>query len=200
MKYGDLTLGQTEALMNKVGGMDGLKKVLSGEWIVGEPAKIAKRAASASKKILADLLELVGEPLRVPVYERFVARDKFVIDRNGEVPISWLGDKFKANFLDLIEDNATAATLKQRKLLKSSVVGPILSALGGVEKATVALANAWEFLKAADRTKWFIFYIKDAKGTVWAVNALWRVGGWSVEAAPVADPLEWLGGSLVVSR
>lgn len=36
MKYGELTLGQTEALMNKIGGMNGLQKVLSGEWVIGE--------------------------------------------------------------------------------------------------------------------------------------------------------------------
>jgi hypothetical protein len=200
MKYGEANLGQIEALLNKVGGMDGLQKVLSGEWIVGEPAKVLKRTASASKKVLAGLLELYGEPVKVSAVERFVARDKFVIDRNGELPISWLGDNFKTNFLDVVEDNAKAATLKQRKLLKRSVDGPILSALGGVEKAKIALANVFDFLKTADRTKWFIFYVADAKGTVWAVSAYWDDHGWDVGALPVTDPGGWDGGPLVVSR
>lgn len=37
MKYGDLNLGQIEAVVNKLGGMDGLSKFLRGELIVSEP-------------------------------------------------------------------------------------------------------------------------------------------------------------------
>ncbi|KKU93873.1 MAG: hypothetical protein UY26_C0003G0021 [Candidatus Jorgensenbacteria bacterium GW2011_GWA1_48_13] len=35
MKYGELTLGQVEAMVNKVGGMDGVKRLLAGELAVG---------------------------------------------------------------------------------------------------------------------------------------------------------------------
>jgi hypothetical protein len=34
MKYGELTLGQMEALVNKLGGMEGVKRFLSGESVV----------------------------------------------------------------------------------------------------------------------------------------------------------------------
>ncbi len=34
MKYGDLTLGQVEAMVNKLGGMDGVKRFLSGESVI----------------------------------------------------------------------------------------------------------------------------------------------------------------------
>lgn len=34
MKYGELTLGQTEALVNKLGGMDAVKRILSGDLVV----------------------------------------------------------------------------------------------------------------------------------------------------------------------
>jgi len=37
MKYGDLTLGQVEAMVNKLGGMDGVHRFLSGELVVKEP-------------------------------------------------------------------------------------------------------------------------------------------------------------------
>jgi len=36
MKYGELTLGQTEAIVNKLGGMEGVKRFLSGELVVKE--------------------------------------------------------------------------------------------------------------------------------------------------------------------
>lgn len=39
MKYGDLNLGQIEAVVNKLGGMDGVNKFLRGELIVSEPAR-----------------------------------------------------------------------------------------------------------------------------------------------------------------
>lgn len=34
MKYSDLTLGQVEAVVNKLGGMEGVKRFLSGEMVV----------------------------------------------------------------------------------------------------------------------------------------------------------------------
>lgn len=37
MKYGELNLGQVEAIVNKLGGMDGVRRFLSGELVVKEP-------------------------------------------------------------------------------------------------------------------------------------------------------------------
>lgn len=34
MKYGDLNLGQIEAMVNKLGGMDGVRRLLSGQAVV----------------------------------------------------------------------------------------------------------------------------------------------------------------------
>ncbi len=39
MKYGELNLGQIEAVVNKLGGMDGVSKFLRGELIVSGPIK-----------------------------------------------------------------------------------------------------------------------------------------------------------------
>jgi len=36
MKYGELTLGQMEAIVNKLGGMEGVRRFLSGELVVKE--------------------------------------------------------------------------------------------------------------------------------------------------------------------
>ncbi len=38
MKYGELNLGQIEAIVNKLGGMDGAQRFLRGELSVSEPA------------------------------------------------------------------------------------------------------------------------------------------------------------------
>lgn len=42
MKYGELTLGQVEALVNKLGGMEGVKRFLSGELLVSAATKVWK--------------------------------------------------------------------------------------------------------------------------------------------------------------
>ncbi len=75
-------------------------------------------------------------------------------------------------------------TVRQRKLLRRSVDTPILAALGDkdvakIVRARMALAHVFSFLKTADRSKWFIFYVADAKGNVWAVNAV--LGRWRLE-------------------
>ncbi|MDE2000947.1 MAG: hypothetical protein KGI60_00060 [Patescibacteria group bacterium] len=41
MKYGDLTLGKAEAIVNKLGGMEGVKRFLAGELELVEAAKPA---------------------------------------------------------------------------------------------------------------------------------------------------------------
>ena len=143
MKYCEVNFGQTEALLNKIGGVDGMHKILSGQWIVGEPAKVAKAKSGASPKVLAGLLELTDEPVKMSATPSFVARDKFVVNRQGELPISYLGDNFKTNLLDIVEENVKAMTVKRRKLLKSSVDAPIIAALGGAEKAKIALAHVY---------------------------------------------------------
>ena len=39
MKYGELTLGQTEAIVNKLGGMAGVRRLLADELVVSEREK-----------------------------------------------------------------------------------------------------------------------------------------------------------------
>jgi len=202
MKYGEFNMGHAEALLNKIGGMEGMNKLLSGELVVTDPANLATKPQlrkSTSTKVLADLLELTGEPIQLPVSDCFVARDKFREDRNGELPISYLGDNFKANFLDKVEERVEKTTLKRRKLLKSLPDALILDALGGHDKAEVKLAHVFEFLKMADRNHWFIFYVRDAKGILWAVRAGWGGRGWVVRADSVSGPHRWLVGDVVVS-
>ncbi len=196
----DLTGGETNAIIKMVGGAEGARAILRGE-------KTLKVESVASKKILAGLLEEVGEPIRFSSVKRFVARDKLKVDVNGELPIWNLGENLMANFGDLIEENVPAMTVKQRKLLNSSSDENILVALGDkdfpkVKRARVYFAHVFEFLKTAYHSKWFIFYIADAKGTVWAVHAYWGAddSGWYVEADSVTLPDRWDADDQVVSR
>ncbi|MEE4452183.1 hypothetical protein [Novosphingobium resinovorum] len=192
MTHDNVSHDQVEALMHKIGGREGLEKLLAGEWTLCKPADPAAR--------VADLLDVVGDPLEAPAVERFVARDRFVAEAAGELPIRYVGEDFTAHFLGVVEEAVPAARLSQYELVKSSIDGPIFAALGGEGEARIALAHLYAFLKTADRTRWFFFYVADAAGKLWAVDAYWREHGWDLEAYSVTYPRGWRGGGRVVSR
>jgi hypothetical protein len=151
-------------------------------------------------KIIGDLLEEVGKSAKLPAITRFVLAEKFVVNTDGELPISGMGTNFQSLLVGA-EENVKPMTVKQRKLLKKSLDGGILSALGDkdvkkAQKAKIAFAHIFEFLKTADRSGWYIFYPSDG----WAVGALWNDGGWDFRADSVERPRDWGDGSLVVSR
>lgn len=190
----DVSLDKVEALMNRIGGRDALEKLIAGEWTV------CKSAEAAPVTVVADLLAVIGEPLAAPAIEHFVARDKFVPGTAGDLAIRYVGEDFTTHFLDVVEETVPAASLRQYELVKSSIDGPIFTALGGEGEARIALAHLYEFLKGADRAKWFFFYVADAAGSLWAVDAYWREHGWDLEAYSVTYPRGWRGGGRVVSH
>lgn len=55
MKYGELTLGQVEAIVNKLGGMGGVKRLLSGETVVS----VANRVFKKAKRVVGNLYRLI---------------------------------------------------------------------------------------------------------------------------------------------
>ncbi|MDO8515714.1 MAG: hypothetical protein Q7S28_00490 [bacterium] len=51
MKYGELNLGQIEALVNKLGGMDGVRRFLSGETVAKVSEQIYKVPVDYSRRL-----------------------------------------------------------------------------------------------------------------------------------------------------
>jgi hypothetical protein len=193
MKYGELNLGQIEAIVNKLGGMEGVQRFLAGSIEV----------------VVKKILTLVTI-FRHAAGGRFIAAEKF---REGEttdsVKIVWLGDNFKTNFLGKIEEGVKAAELKIHKIGQDSLDAPIITELG--DAAETLLADLWELLKRQPKGEegallangWAnIAYIRDVNGELWAVYARWfaAYGGWHVGARSVADPDRWSTGRQVVSR
>ncbi|TSC96796.1 MAG: Uncharacterized protein Athens071426_533 [Parcubacteria group bacterium Athens0714_26] len=192
MKYGELNLGQIEAIVNKLGGMEGVQQFLSGTLVV------AKTTAFA-------LLERVGI-VNLSDIGKFVSREHFTID-NKEVKIAWIGDNFRNNFLSKVEEAQAKTTLCISKLKKSSLDALIMIELGSVTETT--LANIWQMFKKqpnGESGKLLIdghaniFYVCDAKGVFWAVRVYWDGDGWDVNALSVEDSDGWCGGNLVFSR
>jgi len=132
MKYPKMEWGTMEAVVNKLGGMEGVQRFLSG-------------TSEVVTKIASSLLEAITT-IEVAGVTSFVAKDKF---REGKatdgVKIAWLGSNFENNFLGKTEQNVAPATLRIQKLKKDSLDTPIISELGDTAETT--LAQLWELLK-----------------------------------------------------
>lgn len=193
MKYGELNLGQIEAIVNKLGGMEGVQRFLAGSIEV----------------VVKKILTLVAT-VKVAAVEHFVAAEKF---REGEttdgVKVAWLGNNFKTNFLGKTEEGVEEAELKLHKLNQDSLDAPIMNELGDTDETM--LAHLWELLKQQPNGEegkllvngWAnVAYIRDVNDELWAVSACWDAdrGGWDVEADSVTRPGRWDADSQVVSR
>jgi hypothetical protein len=199
IKYSDLNLGQIEAVVNKLGGMDGLRDFLSGALVV---------VKNTTEKAKEKLLEFVAS-FKVAGAEKFVAKQHFKKDTSDTaiVKISWLGDDFKTNFLGLTEENVPEADLKVQKLLKGSRDPGIIVELG--DNYTVSLAHVWNAMALQPKGEdgnlltngWAnIFYVADVNGVVWAVCVGWYGAGWYVHAYSVEHPDGWDADFQVLSR
>ncbi|MCX6760056.1 MAG: hypothetical protein NTW46_01795, partial [Candidatus Nealsonbacteria bacterium] len=123
MKYGELNLGQVEAIVNKLGGMEGVQRFLRGELTLKEP----------------DLLKQV-ETVAVKGAERFVAKDHL-----KEANVGWTSDNFQKLFLDKVEESVKDAAIAVHRLERDSLDAPILAELGN--RAETKLAYLFELLE-----------------------------------------------------
>ena len=192
-KYGHRAINWFEAIGNKLGGEEGAERFLRGELAV------------VAKTITSTLLELVGFS-NLPSIGKFVSSDHFTTD-SKEVKIACVWNNFRNNFLSKVEEPRAKVMLRCSKLKKSSLDAPIMSELGSVAETT--LASVWQMLKRQPNgdsgrllTNGYanIFYVRDAKAVLWAVNVDWSSDGWYVDAYSVSDPFEWLVGNQVFSR
>ncbi len=141
---------------------------------------------------------------------QFVVRDHFKKDISGEteVKISYLGDNFKAWFLNKIENHVGGqSTLRFHTLLQDSKDGPIMTELGELAKTTlgevfVLLKKQSKGEKGALLTNGYanIFYVRDSAQALRAVRVNWYGGGWDVNAYSVGYPYDWDAGYRVFSR
>lgn len=191
MKYGKMTLGQIEALVNKLGG----ESVVDG--ILSEKLTVTVTAVANS------ILSFIGM-IKLLAMKKFVARDNFQLDKTG---IGYLGDNFKNWFLGKTEEPAPEVTLSYHRLTESLFDAPILAELG--DKAETTLANLFRLLafqpqggKGVLVTKGSanVFYIKDEGGEFRTVYALWRGDGWFVDAFTTTITWGWRAGDRVFSR
>lgn len=188
MKYGELNLGQIEALVNKAGGMDNVLCVLRGD-------------AEMEIKRIRLLSKLTT--VEVPFIENFVFTEQVIKEANI---YAW--DNFRKLFLGKEEKEAKANRLVIHRLGKNSLDAPIRKELGEGEEIT--LAHFVHLLKLQSQgqngvllTNGYanVAYIKGNDGNLWAVYASWHSGSrdWHVDARSVEFPYDWDAGRQVLS-
>ncbi len=186
-KYAELNLGQIEAIGNKLGGMTGIMQFLAGELVV-----VAKAAANK-------LLEFV-ESVTIPSVKKFVASDHFKDGEAVDGVVIYTGGSFKKVFGGKVEENVAGCDIRVQKLTRASRDLGIRYEVGEDNEET-CLAHFWHFLKLrGNKGGWFIFYIGDAEGVLWAVDAYWVGSVWFVYASSVEDRGKWRAGHCVCSR
>lgn len=115
----------------------------------------------------------------------------------GVNEISWISSSFEQKLYGIEFEEKSAAGLVTKTLPRYMNDAEISKEFG---PEPVELGDILAYLKEADHSKWYIFYVNDASGTLWAVSADWDDRGWGVGAGSVAYPSAWGGGSVVVSR
>ena len=179
-KYSDLTAGQAEACINRMGGWDNFLRFIGGQG-----------------KIVFDTLLVFLHTVRVSAQPAVTTSEQYF----KEAGVTSTGDNFKAQFLGL-EVSATEETeLAVRRLTKASLDVPILAELG--DRAEIFVSQFKAFLaQNRESGEWFIFYLEGKDGKLWAVHAYWLDfhGGWYVCAFSVTPPSEWFAGRRVVSQ
>ncbi len=199
MKYGKLTLGQVEAIVNKLGGEEGVRCFLAGEVVVEEP--------------IFPLLEFISK-ITVSVTKTVIAKTVFVKDvsKKAKVRVSYLGPSFENLFLvwpRQIEDPIGETTLNYHKLTKDSLDAPIIALLGGKAKAETTLAEVYALMVkqgegqgGALLTNGYgnIFYVLNNGCVLCAVIVYWNDDGWLVESCLFEYRHWWRAGYRVFSR
>lgn len=165
---------------------------------VGGPVEQVKAPPKRNATLLLDPLGIVS----TPATPRFVVAEHFT---EGKF---WLGDRFKAEFLDKVEEVAPKRELRRHKLRKRSYDGPIIAELGGESVVETSLGEVYNLTdhqakgeKGVLLTNGAanIFYIRNSAGVLRAVYVYWSEDRCYVFAHPLDDS-RWFDGFQVFSR
>lgn len=178
-KFNDVTMGQTEAVVNRMGGYE-----------------VWKRFAGGAGRIVFDLLTLL-RTVKVDAQSAATTSAEYF----AEAEVKSMGDNFKTQFLGLEVGATEEAELAVRKLEQNSLDAPIMAELGDRTEVSVLQMKAFLAVNRGS-SEWFIFYLRGKDGNLWAVYACWYSGleGWCVVAGSVGYPSGWRAGDRVVSR
>jgi len=209
-KTGEVVKGLVDAFLQAGKDPDELLDMMRTDSVCRQEAASAVLAYAKEKKEDA-ILHLVSSTAVYLSEGGFIARDHFKVDMSdeAEVRINYLGNEFVDNFLPMVEVyQGGEGKLDIHQLSKSSRDIPIIIELGEERIARIPLVCLWEMLKKqgkGEKGELFtdgsanIFFIRDAKNTLWTVDMRWGAA-WNVYTEPIGVPGEWSKGDRVFSR
>ncbi len=195
----NLTTGQLNAVVKRLGGEEGALKLLRDELVVSE--------AKAKK-----LLKRLPTTIAVPTMTQFIAADNFIADTSekAKVKISGLGSAFKTNYLLKIEENKVATEgLAINKLLEYAHDPAIITFLGGEPNVEISLGQFFAaFAKQPNGEKGDLLtngyanvgYIRDINGVLWSVYGRWVYDGWIFGVHSLGSSRRWHDGVQFLSH
>jgi len=200
MKYGNLTLGQIEAGINKIGGEEAFMRLLRDESVTETVAKSHLRRLAT---------------IAIPIIKSFKASNNFIIDSSewAKVKIDGLGTDFEKYLLPKIEkDTVAAEELTMNFFGYDHTDTDIIAALGGETNVEITLGQYFAaFAKQPKGEEGALTtdghantgYIRNSKGVLYAVAGRWgrRPDGWHFDANPLDGAgNNWSGGGQFFSR
>ena len=187
----NLTAGQLNAIVKKLGGEEGVLKFLRDELVISEA-------------VVKQLLERLPATIGIPAITSFTANKHFVPDtsRKAKVKISCLSDDFKKHFLAKVDKSKVVAeNLVVNRLLKSSLSPGIIAALGGESKVEITIGQFFAvFAKQPNCEDGTLLtngyanvgYVRNINGVLLVVFGFrWLDNGWFFGARPLDDPEDW---------
>jgi len=172
MKFGNLTWGQTEALINKIGGEDVVRAILADRM----------RFEITEKSVLAPLEQVTLDP------KNPMNPSEFFTTRSG----LWVSDRAKDLFLSATSDEVTLTggiTIAPFTLTEQANDKTIRDALPeshvfGADELAAILAHLIECqwggksgILDEKNYNWNLFYVKSKDGQVFVVGVYWGAGG-----------------------
>lgn len=185
-----------EAVFNRLGGVTGAKRVLSGERLVVEQNEAVKRG-----QILAFNQNVA------------VAGGEFVLDQcftkaNPKVKF-WYIDERLPKLFGKTSGQTPIGQLATHTLLEPKHNPDILGAIMPHAKRFIHISQFYRLIEAQGQGQEGpllvsgyanIAYIIDENGAPWAVDADWDGGGWGVSVGSVAHRGGWDAGGRVLSQ
>ncbi|MFB6421136.1 MULTISPECIES: hypothetical protein [Bradyrhizobium] len=145
----------------------------------------------------------------IPQTEAFVAGKHFKenITPGARVKISWLGATFARRFAVKVEASTDDASLQAYVLRSPASDTEIIGELNA--RNETKLGDVWCLLSLQGNgesgalqidSRPNVFFVRDGRGDLGVVDAIWAGAGWEIGASPIGDQRKWPRGARIFAR
>lgn len=172
------------------------------------PDRVALQKFLSSQSVkFAHLLVPVDTVVIPARITHFLAKEEIFLaehGRDGQAPIVYISDNFRAWFGDKTEVLFEEITLRYATLVTPSTDTSIIIELDSKEKWVIPLSAVLFLIERRNRVLLYsgrsnIFFVRDVSNQVRVVTLCWHNGGWNLSARHFGDDIMFLDGCQVFS-